>query len=318
MKILDYARLSYSDQEASSLRDVAGFSGCSIWHESCFGNCYTEVPLSISCYVPFFNNRNTVLAALQSLADQNLELTECFALDDGSTDGGGELLESSGFRCLRQPTNQGRGAARHRAMLEADGDIVVCCDATNMLPPDFVSQLLPWFDDPRVAAVYGWIQDPLPRGAVSRWRARHLFKAHHCMTVLHKAPLITYGVLLRKSAVLAVGNFNQEMRHTEDADLGERLIAAGFDVVFDPSASVLCNVQNTLGQVLERYWRWNAGANEDVSWRLYFKNIAFSIKCMFWVDLSLRDPAASFISLICPHYQHWRSCLRRSSKLSLK
>lgn len=286
--------------------------------EFSLSNRYTEMPLRISGYVPFYNNRTTVLAALQSVADQDLELMECFALDDGSTDGGAELLESSGFRCLRQPANQGRGAARHRAMLEVDGDIVVCCDATNILPSDFVSQLLPWFDDPRVAAVYGWIQDPLPRGAISRWRARHLFKAHHCMTVLHQAPLITYGTLVRKSAVLAVGNFNPEMRHTEDADLGERLIAAGYDIVFDPSSPVLCNVQNTLWKVLERYWRWHAGAYEAVSWRLYLKNIVFSLKCMVWVDLCRRDPICGLISLICPHYQHWRSFLKRSRKLGAR
>lgn len=274
--------------------------------------------LNISGYVPFYNNRTTLLAALQSVAEQDVELMECFALDDGSTDGGSELLESSGFRCVRQPANQGRGAARYRAMLVVDGDIVVCCDSTNTLPSDFVSKLLPWFDDPRVAAVYGWIQDPLPRGAISRWRARHLFKAHHCMAVLHQAPLITYGTLVRKSAVLDVGNFNPEMRHTEDAELGERLIAAGYDIVFDPSAPVFCNVQNTLWKVLERYWRWHVGANEAVSWRLYLKNIVFSLKCMFLVDLSRLDPIASLISLLCPHYQHWRTWLRRSNMFDEK
>ena len=85
-----------------------------------------------------------------------------------------ELVESIGLRCQHQPCNQGRGAARHRATQEADGDFIVGCDATNVLPVDFVSKLLPWFDDPKVAAVTGCIRDPLPRGAVDGWRSRHL------------------------------------------------------------------------------------------------------------------------------------------------
>jgi len=272
------------------------------------------MPLTISGYVPFYNNRTTVLAALQSVADQDLKLMQVFALDDGSTDEGAELLDSSGFRCLQQPLNQGRGATRHRAMLESDGDIVVCCDATNVLPSDFVSQLMHWFNDPNVAAVYGRIKDPQPHGAIGRWRARHLFKADLCMTVQHQAPLITFGTLVRKSAVVAVGNFNQELRHTEDGELGDRLIAAGYDIVFDPSASVICNVQNTLGQVLERYWRWYVGKNETISLLLYSKNILYSLKCMVMLDLSRQDSASALISLICPHYQFWRSLTIRISK----
>lgn len=280
------------------------------------------MPTRISGYVPFYNNRTTVLAALQSVADQDLALIEIFALDDGSTDGSQELLESSGFRCLHQSCNQGRGAARHRAMLEADGDFVVGCDATNVLPVDFVSQLLPWFDDPKVAAVTGCIRDPLPRGAVGRWRSRHLFKANHCMAVKHNASLGAGGCgLIRKSAVLAVGNFNPLLRHSEDAELGERLLAAGYDIVFDPSATYICNVRNTLIQVLERYWRWHAGSEEInwkiSSWKSYLKNIVYSVKVMAWQDIANGDLSASCISLICPHYGFWNPRIRnRRSRLS--
>lgn len=45
------------------------------------------MPKRISGYVPFYNNRTTVLAALQSVADQDLALIEIFALDDDPADG---------------------------------------------------------------------------------------------------------------------------------------------------------------------------------------------------------------------------------------
>jgi len=265
----------------------------------------------ISGYVPFYNNKPTVLSALQSVADQCSELVEVFALDDGSTDGGPELLSLNAFRCLHQPSNQGRGSTRHWAMLESEGDIVVCCDATNVLPSDFVTRLLPWFDDRKVAAVYGRIQDPNPTGVVARWRARHLFKACHTMHVSLRASLITYGTLMRRSAVLEVGNFDPALRHSEDIELGDRLLAKGYHIVFDPSVPVFCNAENGIGQVLERYWRWNAGSGEAISVQSYLRNIVYSLKYMAIQDLKAGDPWSIFISLLCPHVQFWTT-VRRS------
>lgn len=234
-------------------------------------------------------------------------IDELFVLDDASTDGGFALIKDLGISCIHQEINLGRGGIRHRAMIEATGDLVVCCDATNVLPPDFVKRALPWFDDPKIAAVYGRIEDPNPRGIVGRWRARHLFKAGHSMEIRHHSPLITYGTMVRRDVVLAVGNFNPILRHSEDTELGERLLAAGYDIVFDPSIPIRCNVQNTLGQVLERYWRWHAGKEERITWNAYWNSIVYSIKGMAWQDLRAGDPMVALISLLCPHFQFWRS-----------
>lgn len=269
-----------------------------------------EMLIGVSGYVPFYNNRKTIISALQSLADQSFQLLQVFGLNDGSTDGGDQFLESNGFPCLDHSVNLGRGASRHRATLLAEGEIIACCDATNVLPDDFVSRLLHWFVDPKVAAVYGRIQDPNPTGVVSRWRARHLFKAGHTMQVNLQAPLITYGTLMRRSAVLEVGNFDPELRHSEDKELGERLLANDYHIVFDPSVAVFCNVENSLGQVLERYWRWHAGTDEAISLQSYFRNVLFSLKCMACEDLKAGDPFSVLISLLCPHVQFWTSVLR--------
>lgn len=270
--------------------------------------------MHISAYVPFFNNRQTILPALKSLQAQTIPPTQLFGLDDGSTDEGPHLLRAAGIQCLPQSCNQGRGSARRRSFLESTGDLVVSCDATNMLPPNFVERLLPWFDDPKVAAVYGWIQDPCPQGVVSRWRSRHLFKSGLPLQISRNAPLITYGTLMRRSAVLDVGNFNPALLHSEDTELGERLLAAGYDIIFDPRVPVFCNVQNSLSQVLERYWRWYVGVGEKISWKGYLRSIVFSLKEMAHRDISSGDPLAALISLLCPHYQFSMTIFNHLSK----
>jgi hypothetical protein len=93
--------------------------------------------------------------------------------------------------------------------------------------------------------------------------------------------------------------------------MGERLLIAGYDNVFDPRTPVYCNTQNTLPEVLERYWRWYAGIAESVSWLAYLKNVVFSVKWMAMTDLANGDLPVALISLLCPHYQFWRSLLSR-------
>ena len=67
----------------------------------------------------------------------------------------------------------------------------------------------------------------------------------------HGASLITFGTLVRRSLVLDAGNYSLALRHSEDRELGVRLLAAGCDVLYDPSLTIVSNSRNTLGQVLE-------------------------------------------------------------------
>lgn len=267
--------------------------------------------MKISGYVPFYNNAATVVAAVESLQRQQPPLDEVFAIDDGSTDNGIALLETTGVRVLRQPSNLGRGAARARAMREARHALVLCCDATNILPPTFAAEAQRWFDQTDLAAVFGLIKDPRPVGTVARWRARHLFKAGARHTISHRAPLITFGTMIRAAAAAQVGGYLPALRHSEDLDLGQRLLAAGYDVVADPNLSVFTNIHNTLPQVLERYWRWYAGKDETYGFRAYLKGVSYAVRGMAVEDLRAGDPLASGISLMVPHYQLWRYAKRR-------
>ena len=79
----------------------------------------------VSIIIPVYNTRNYVAEALQSVLDQSLADIEVIAVDDGSTDGSLEVLQSFGNRItVLSQKNSGQGAARNNALEIARGEIV--------------------------------------------------------------------------------------------------------------------------------------------------------------------------------------------------
>jgi glycosyltransferase involved in cell wall biosynthesis len=271
---------------------------------------------SISAYIPCYNSASTISQAIESIMTQTRPVDELFIIDDASTDDSAQIVESMGVRLIRHSENLGRGAARARAMLEASHELVLCCDSNKTLDQDFVKRALTWFREDAVAAVCGRVTQGQARGVVDRWRGRHLFKMGYSTEICRRSALITGGSIVRKSSVIEVGNFNSTLRHSEDHELGDRLLSAGFDIVFDPQLLATSLDHNNFLQLMERYWRWHAGVQETVSLEGYLKQISFSIKIMAVQDIKAGDPRSVPISLFSPHYQFWRSWWRQQSRWS--
>jgi len=57
------------------------------------------------------------------------DFTEVIVVDDGSTDATAAVAAQYGARCLRLPTNQGKGAALQHGITHADAEVVFLADA---------------------------------------------------------------------------------------------------------------------------------------------------------------------------------------------
>jgi cellulose synthase/poly-beta-1,6-N-acetylglucosamine synthase-like glycosyltransferase len=204
---------------------------------------------------------------------------------------------------VRLKVNRGRGAARTRAMQEAKFELVLGCDASLVLDRDFLFHALPWFNDNKVAAVFGWIKEAGSPTVSNRWRGRHLFRSEITRSVSRKVTLASGCFVVRRSAVENVGGFDATLRSGEDADLGQRLCEAGYSVVFDPSLFARAVAGNSVLEVLERYARWNTPNGMGV--RDYVRQISYAMKVMAVADLKAGDIPAASLSLLCPHYQFW-------------
>lgn len=99
--------------------------------------------MSLTFIVPFYNAAATLETCLRSLQDQDTPQWACLCVDDGSTDGGADIVqrfieEDSRFSLLRQE-NQGVAAARNRGMNKIKGGYLSFVDADDCLLPHAVS-----------------------------------------------------------------------------------------------------------------------------------------------------------------------------------
>ena len=106
-------------------------------------------PVDVSVVLPLYNEVTHLEAEVsrirKSLQESELAF-EIIIVDDGSTDGSGELAaELEGVRVIRFKSNRGSGSARKYGTMAAVGEIVVWTDVDMTYPndriPDLVAQL---------------------------------------------------------------------------------------------------------------------------------------------------------------------------------
>ena len=102
----------------------------------------------VSIVVPAYNAAKRIKSTLLSIAAQDYENIEIIVVDDGSSDGTGDLAENvlrrSGrdYRIIKHESNMGVSAARNSGFGSTKGDYVIFFDADDMADPNFVSVLL--------------------------------------------------------------------------------------------------------------------------------------------------------------------------------
>jgi len=198
------------------------------------------MPLSgsplLSVVVPARNAAETLPFCLAALERSAAGRAQVIVVDDGSTDGTGELARAAGVEVIRHEVASGPARARNVGAGSAASDIVLFVDADVVIADDAVTRVLEAFEaDADLTAVFGSYDDaPGGRTLVSDYRNL----LHHFVHQSSRADSASFWAgcgAVRKAAFLAVGGFDERYCRPsiEDIELGGRFARGGYRVRLD-------------------------------------------------------------------------------------
>lgn len=187
--------------------------------------------------MPARDARATARAAVRSILRQTERDLALVAVDDGSRDGTGELLEELAGRDRRVVVVRGPGEgiarALQRGLARCDAEVVARMDADDLAHPRRLAlQLQALGEDRRLWAVGAQVR-AFPRRAVRDGMRRYVGWLNGLVTpelvardLLVESPLVHPATALRREALERLGGW-RDGPFPEDYDLWLRLAAAG-------------------------------------------------------------------------------------------
>ncbi len=179
--------------------------------------------MKVSVIVPLYNNRAYVGATIDSILGQTLPPDELIVVDDGSTDGGADIVAGYGgaVRLLRQE-NRGPATAINRALRLATGDFVAFLDADDLWTSGKLALQGPLLaEDTSLDGVFGGVEQFLSE-ELSPARARYLVPETP-MVGIHRSTL-----LIRRAAFDRFGTFDESFTSSDFVNWWARVSVLGF------------------------------------------------------------------------------------------
>ena len=131
--------------------------------------------MKLSVLIPAYNEAPTVESLIRRVAAVDVD-KEIIVVNDGSSDGTGEILDGldiPGLRVIHHHVNQGKGAAIRTAVGAAQGDAVIIQDADLEYDPEDYHKLVEKMVQENARVVYG-VRSLEGQKPLMRWGNRFL------------------------------------------------------------------------------------------------------------------------------------------------
>ncbi len=226
----------------------------------------------VSILIPCFNEADHGPATILAALGQHYLNVEVVAINDGSSDATGAMLDElearhDRLRVVHLAQNQGKAMALRMGALAAHGEYLVCIDGDALLDPNAVSYLVaPLLENPRVGAVTG---NPRIRTR-STLIGRVQVGEFSSIIGLIKRTQRVYGQIFTVSGVIAafrrsaldrVGYWSLDMV-TEDIDISWKLQRDHWSIFYEPRALCWILMPETLRGLWKQRLRWAQGGTE--------------------------------------------------------
>jgi cellulose synthase (UDP-forming) len=242
-------------------------------------------------------------------------LVSVYVLDDSGRDEVSDLAARYGFRYLSRPD---RGRLKKAGNLgfgydHSNGEVITVFDADFAPRRDYLLELMPYLDDPRV----GIIQSPQffdTRGAAP-WLQRAAGAAQELFyrwvqpsrDALGAPICVGTCALYRRQALERAGGFAQ-IAHSEDVHTGVAVMAAGYQVRYVPVVLAKGLCPEGIHPFLNQQYRWCAGSlSLMINADFHAMDLGWRQRLCFWSGFGyyISTAVTAFTALIPPIYLLW-------------
>jgi len=222
---------------------------------------------SVAIVVPCYNEESGLGLTLVSLLslDYPKDKLEIIVVDDGSKD---KTLEiAHGFTSdprikIFHKENGGKHTAMNYALERTDAQLIGCLDADSVVAPEALLNVIPVFENTRVAAVTPGIHTKEPTNML-----QHMQKVEYRLSVFNRFMLASLGSafitpgpfsIFRTSIVKELGGW-RHAHSTEDMEMALRMQKAGYLIANAPGAVVHTATPLTVRHLFKQRVRWTYG-----------------------------------------------------------
>jgi glycosyltransferase involved in cell wall biosynthesis len=198
----------------------------------------------ISVIMPVYNCENYVYQAIESILNQTEGNFELLVIDDASTDGTTQVINTitdDRLQLITKPKNTGLTHSLNMGLELAKGKYIARMDGDDIsLPTRFEKQLAAFNQNPNLVVCGTWYET---FGSASTEVVRHPTQAHKVsVSLLNEASVAHPSVLIAKHRLpTGVLKYDTAMEPAEDFDLWTRLVAHG-DIINLPEVLLLYRV----------------------------------------------------------------------------
>lgn len=188
-------------------------------------------PPTVTVMMPVYNAAAYLREAVESMLSQTFQNFEIIAVNDGSTDESGRMLDDCARRDGRirviHQANAGCGAARNRAIALARGRYIAQQDADDVSAPTRLEKQFAFLEAHRgICAVYCRIliadENLAPIHTV-------LTPEDHATIseALPRGNVLSSDFMIRAETIRALGGYREAFTYSQDYDFNLRLVQAG-------------------------------------------------------------------------------------------
>lgn len=222
--------------------------------------------LTVSVVIAGHNEADAIEKCLRSLGEQTRRIDQIIFIDDGSTDGMREMINS--YRqlgridiALSNQVRSGKAASCNLGFTMARGDIIINLDADCSYDRDAIEKLIEPFTDPRVGATTGALGvRNFDRSIVTAYQAiEYIISIGMGKRALDMLDMVVcasgaFGAF-RRDALAQVGLLDPGPG--EDFDLTMRLRRSGWKIRFAADSWCFTDTPATFAGIIRQRRRWD-------------------------------------------------------------